>query len=1080
MMISKWLLRSVLIIIILAMLLISFLLTPYGFKFTFYVLDKTIPAISYKSANGVLTGPITLKAFDYQKNGTHIHINDLTFDWSPLALLKHKLEIKALTADGITVILPKHIKENFEKNNTEKKSLEALLTDFTKNLKPFQPKPLQLPISVQINNAYIHDIKIGHTENNFSTVIQAIHINGYVYANHMNLIAAIALSKPHPVLALLKIKGSLKHYVIHLTAKDRFAHVTLNAEGNKNNILIHMPKGSALNGNMQGTVQLSWYPMISWNAHLNTVNMNLNSFDPVLPKSITLSLLSQGTLENNMPYFDLTADAIVGKANAHIKANHDKTWHAKWIIHIPDLHDFSSKASGSIDTQGSLEGQLRLPQTLGTITGKNIRYDDIQTNNITGKWHVYADMTHASMLDFIVNKIDYKTEHLNVAHLQVTGLSLKKNLLATLDLNQHAVTLTTQAQYDGVTLRGKILQLHSQHSLLGNWSLKNPTQFQYGPEKADLKPLCLVKDTGAFLCLQGDWQRNHLWHMSLKTNKFNFTDFQKNVPGNTQFTSKISMNMNATGTGKNIENAQADIAIDPGTLTYIASHQAININVRKSNIHVLINKKIGLTANLNLNLATQDMLKGNIDIPNFNDEKIPFKEKKLSSHLNLIIHDFSFIRLFQRVIKVSFGQLTGQFTLAGTVNAPKFTGDADIKIPEFEYLPVMAHAQNISAHIHADGKKLSYTATGYAFNKAPILFKGETDLAAPEITTRFTITAQNAEAIKNNQMDVFANASLNFLINHDAFNIDGDIFATKANITPVDLSNTLEMPKNNVVYIGLPETEKTKSAEKINLNLKIALGNDINFKAYGITAKVAGGILLKISPEQATVANGQIHITKGTFEAYGQYLVLDKGSSISYVESPINNPFINARAYKYINATTVGAGTQLTENNMIVGVLIQGTLHHMKFDLYSQPAGMPQADILSYLVLGYGSNNANAANLSVLLDATNAMINSGRGLDQPVSFTDRIKQALGIKELGVRNETLLDALGNPIQDQSSFVVGEQLGKNIYLEYRRGMGVPDNIFTVQYRFKKHWILQTTSGSGGSVGTGADILYKIETN
>ena len=140
---------------------------------------------------------------------------------------------------------------------------------------------------------------------------------------------------------------------------------------------------------------------------------------------------------------------------------------------------------------------------------------------------------------------------------------------------------------------------------------------------------------------------------------------------------------------------------------------------------------------------------------------------------------------------------------------------------------------------------------------------------------------------------------------------------------------------------------------------------------------------------------------------------------------------------------------------------------------------IPQADILSYLVLGYGSSNASPASLSVLIDAANAMVDSSGGLKQEVGLTDRIKHGLGIEELGVRNETVLDAIGNPVDTQSSFVVGERLSPKIYVEYSRGMLMSNNVFRVNYKINKHWSLQTSTGTGDS-GTGADILYTISTD
>ena len=1062
------------------MLAICFILTPYGFKFSVYLFEKSLPGhIHYQTINGMVTGPIHIKQLDYQNKGKHIHINNLSFDWSPTSLFHKKLTISHFTANGITIIKPSP-KINTPISKENKTSIQQKLTDFIKALKPYQPQPFELPLSLEINHAHISNLRFGTTKNQLSTIIKTIDVNGVVYPNRINLIATTELLKPQHILATLTAKGSLNHYHVDLSLKDNIYHMNFHGEGNRNGALITIPESKALEGTIAGTFKINWYPQISWDINFKATKINPHLIDKQLPKTLSVSLISSGKLIKQNPLFDFTGTLSSSQSTITINAHHHKIWNIKWNANAPDLAQLYPSASGSLKSQGSLQGKLATPTTSGTINGSKISFAGLTINNIKGNWNLYFDNKTQSHVNMIIKKLDYHEIKFKIIHLDLDGHLLKHDIKLDINIGKHAVLLVARAHYDGDKWTGVISKFTSQHNQFGNWKLRKPANFEYSTTQTFLKPFCLDANTGAFLCTQANWTKGKPWEFSLHSKNFSFIRLEKKAMIDTQFTSKLSINAHATGTGKEIEQGTFHADISPGMLTYLVGTQLVNTPIRQSTINVNINKKIGLDAKLSINVAVKDSINVGMRIPEFTDYNIPMKDKKLKTDVHILMHDFRFVTLFEHVLKVSLGKLKGHFTLDGTVGAPYLKGDADLKIPNFEYTVARVHAHDIKAHIHADGKKIIYNLVGYAFNKAIMTMKGQTDLSQPHAVTTFTVTAKNAEVIKNDKMDVYTDATLNFLLTHTNLDITGDVFIPKAKLSLINFSSTLEMPKANVEYIGLPKSEEPKPAHNINLHLNVKLGDDIWLTAFGLNARLTGDILMKMSPRQATIANGQVRIAEGTFQAYGQYLVIAKGSSVSFIESPINNPFIDARAFKYVNTTTESIGRQLSENSIVVGVHIHGTIRSMKFGLYSQPPGISQADILSYLIFGYASGNGNAASLSVLMDAASAMIDSGGGLNQPVGLTDRLKQGLGIRELGVRNETVVDAIGNPIEDQSSFVVGDQLTKRIYVQFSRGLIIPDNIFTVEYRLNKNWKIQTETGSGGDVGTGADVLYTISTD
>lgn len=1077
MIIFKWILRSLLTLIILLMIFICFMLTPYGFRFSLYLATKFTPGeLNYQHASGMLLGPASITGLDYTHNQQHIHIDSLEMNWAPSDLWHKQLTITHLNIDGVTAIMPAQ-----PKPKTQIKTKEDLLAIF-KNIKPFEPKQFHLPFSLNINHAHITNVKYGTAPDKITTVIKTIDINGTVLPNDINLTATTEILEPRQITAKLTAKGSMKHYVIDIALHDQQQQLTLHGEGNRDGADIMIPSSKLLDGTVAGKIQLSWYPKIQWDINLTAKEVDLGKIEEGLPAAIYATIVTKGALEKQNPVFDFATNISSGNSKINLDVHHHEDWDGKWDINIPKITDFYPNASGRLLLQGHIHGKNILkPEITGTLNGTAIQFKQIGVDKIKSDWEIFLDSNKKSHLKIDASKITFNKQKLDTIHLNLDGALAKHNLQTKLILGKHEITISGNAHYDGSRWHGKLVELTSLHNPFGDWKLRKPTTFEFTPSKAFLKPLCLDATTGAFLCTQADWEQGKPWHFSLDSKNFSFTQLEKKAMIQTQFTSKLSMHVKAEGIGKDIENAVLHLDILPGMLTYILDKQVINTPVRKSQIDLTINKNVGFQANVDLNFADKDSTRVKLNIPQFTNYSMPFKDKKLSGSIDILMHDFRFVSLIEDILKISLGRMTGHFTLGGTVGDPTYEGKAHLHIPNFEYTMIHVKAHDLNADINVKDKKITYSLLGKALNNAPLTMVGETDLTEPYALTKFTVKATDAKVIKDNQFDVFVDTTLNFVLTHTTLDISGDVHIPRATLTPIDFSSTTTMPAAHVEYIGLPKNDQPEGGHKINLHLNISLGDNVQLKAYGMRANLEGKLVMTMSPQQSTMANGQIQIVNGTFQAYGQYLTIGKGSSVSYIESPMTNPFIDARAFKYVAINTDNIDSQLGREEIIVGVHIHGTIKQMRFKLYSQPPNIPQADILSYLVLGYANNSGqNSGNLALLADAANAILDSSGGLDRPPGLVDQLKSGLGIRELGVRNETLVDAIGNPIENQSSFVVGDKLTENIYLQFSRGLLVPDNILQIQYRFNNNWMLQTTAGVGGDVGSGADVLYTTESD
>ena len=116
----------------------------------------------------------------------------------------------------------------------------------------------------------------------------------------------------------------------------------------------------------------------------------------------------------------------------------------------------------------------------------------------------------------------------------------------------------------------------------------------------------------------------------------------------------------------------------------------------------------------------------------------------------------------------------------------------------------------------------------------------------------------------------------------------------------------------------------------------------------GFTGRASRQILDRASALRLSTPNGRpqlqgvIQASDGTYKAYGQKLVIERGS-LAFT-GPVDNPRLDIQAMRPQSATA-------SSSDVKVGVLISGTAQDPRVRLYSEPP-MSETEKLSWLVLG--------------------------------------------------------------------------------------------------------------------------------
>lgn len=289
-----------------------------------------------------------------------------------------------------------------------------------------------------------------------------------------------------------------------------------------------------------------------------------------------------------------------------------------------------------------------------------------------------------------------------------------------------------------------------------------------------------------------------------------------------------------------------------------------------------------------------------------------------------------------------------------------------------------------------------------------------------------------------------------------AFGVDEGLFDISKSGAPTLDDDVRRAGVDDVVIDPADESAKAhKSPYKINLDMLLDLGSKLRLRGYGLDTKLVGKLKMTSGPPSYKPAvRGTIKTQDGTFAAYGQKLVIDRGA-VNFT-GPMDNPSLDIEATRPQSRMASSASLTATasDTDVRVGVAITGTAQNPRIRLFSDPE-MSETDKLSWLVLGHAANGLAGADLALLQGAASALMGG-----DSTGVNDGLIQSLGLDEMSVRQSD------DGTQD-TVVTVGKQISKRWYVGYERGLNATAGTWQLIYRLAQRFTLRAQSGLDNSL-------------
>ncbi|MFP4463306.1 MAG: translocation/assembly module TamB domain-containing protein [Guyparkeria sp.] len=647
--------------------------------------------------------------------------------------------------------------------------------------------------------------------------------------------------------------------------------------------------------------------------------------------------------------------------------------------------------------------------------------------------------------------------------------------------------LVADGGWDGAQWQGRLDRLDLSRPDVGDWALAEPATLTIDAQRQRLETFCLrpvsagmpASETGR-LCLDAD--RDPETVNARASGDLSLMALWQQWPGADPETLELPGRLQVDGTARLAAGVpSADIGIDlPASEIRLAgdaftddssndefeviTYRPARLEVRLDGEQVEGGLQAGLEDWLDLSAAgradlADRQIEGDVDLARADLARLVDLFESLVGPTNLPVGDIT-------------GDLRGQASVTGDWADPRVA--ASLRLRDFGLAAFAAGTEyrdgRIDAELASDGgitlagslvgeadtpprpvfQERRITETESSRTRGELALSGEGRFDAPgDWRLALEVGGEAVPVLRLPTMTVDARPDLQLDLAPSGGRLDGAIHV------PLVIANIEELPESarsnspDLVIVGEEEPDPG-SAYPIEGDVDVVLGDDVSLRGHGFATRLAGGLELRIRPDQTVDGFGEVRLEDGRYQAYGQDLRIERGRLI--FNGPLGAPGLDVVASRQIDDA----------ERTVVGLSIQGELENPETEVFSEPA-TSQSDALSLLLTGRRLSDGSEGDGSLLMAAIKGLgVRGGDTLAQQVNAT------LGFDEIGLDSGD--DVSGTRLS------VGKRIGENLLVRY--AVGVFDGVGEVitRYRINRFLHLELTSSAESQSG---DLIYQIDT-
>ncbi len=891
----------------------------------------------------------------------------------------------------------------------------------------------------------------------------------------------------------LKLTGNLLDYHAELVGgvegMDHIpsTHLALNADGKLYAVNIHQLSLAALEGTAKLTGSANWKKGAQWNIEVNLNKMNIRPYVPAMPAVLSGKLITSGEAGSQGWLVDIPTVDLAGTLSqrplslkgdvalsdktllyiSNLSLNYgDNKIHAKGIlsdesdltldINAPDLRGLYADLSGTLVGKATIQGKSAEPNVTLDLNSRHLHWQVLDIANATVKGHISGSPILKGNLNVKGANIRYgDSVAMQSVNLSVSGDEKDHQLVLASQGKPVAADFKISGNFDRTSQQWKgALSQVKIDTPIGDLKPNQAISVSYDNKKiqAVIGAHCW-QNINADLCFPKPFTAGENGEIPFNIKRINLdlvNQFigQESLKGHLRSEGKVAwfsdkpFTLNLTLNGDNLGIAQK---LDYRTFKLDIPKLRLNADIQNNNLSLKSDINVQNQGRINADLKLNDLNGARNLGGSFGIER-----------LNLALAN----QLLTNGEAIN-GEIISKLTLGGNLEKPLLTGYFDIRNvkTKLKTLPFEVTNGDVALRFEGTGSTLQgkvQTPDGNLKMAGSAnwtnLDNWSTEVRAETEGFKLSLPSMGKIQLSTN---VVAKATPKLL------DLSGNVDIPWARIKVDSLPDNAEPVSEDEVILNGPRKSKeelinrefaatTKSGIEIRSDLKIKIGDDVHFDAYGFKSNLAG--LLSVKQEKGRLGlYGQIDLKNGRYASFGQDLLVRKGQ-INFSGLP-SQPMLNIEAIRNPEA--------MEDSKVTAGVKVVGVATNPEVTVFSNPS-KPQDQALSYLLTGRSLEDSGQAGSGGSVGA--ALL--GMGLAKSGKLVGGIGEVFGIQDLN------LGTAG--VGDSSKVQVSGNIGKRLQVKY--GVGLFDGLaeVTLRYRLLPQLYFQSVSGTNQVF----DLLYQFE--
>lgn len=871
----------------------------------------------------------------------------------------------------------------------------------------------------------------------------------------------VAAPVPVAVDADLGLAGQVKGWAAIGNARiargEQKATVDLDARGDTERATLKTLRAKMPTGTLDAIGNVGWTPVLDWDLQAKLAGFDPGYFAPGWNGNLSGQLASKGkqrppTPDGEAGAFDATLDVpslsgqlrgrplkgrgkfalrgeqgegdlalTLGNSKIDAKGKVGDKIDITAQLQPLQLDDLLPDAAGTLRGNVLLKGSRDAPDIAADLTGSGVKWSGYSAEQLSIKGRL---PWRGSGGELAVRGTNI-TAGMALESLRVDARGAIENLQLEGDARNAmgAVALSGNARKTGARWQGTLATLQLTPAKGAAWRLRQPAAFIVNPPSFSLADACLAADGGGELCANAIWPQQGV---TVKAAALPLTLIQPWLPpnegralllrGEVSIDGYIKPRGNAWEGKVHVASLDGGLRIGDKTRREIVRYDNFTFDADFDPLRIQARLGTGFKGD------------GFIDarVTTGWDDYAP-----LTGDIYLNMSRLFWLELFSPDLVRPEGLIEGHVSLGGTRSKPALGGQADLTNFKGELPALGLNLSEGRMRLDAQPDGSARIAGSVKTGEGTLTVDGGLSWYGQATPLQLNIRGENVLVANTPQLRAVANPNLQFGIVDKTMQLRGEVAVPSADI---DLER-LEMgvsPSEDVVVLD-PEYPDEAPSSPLDMDLAIALGDDVNLKGFGLTGKIGGRMQVRARPGREMVANGKLEVD-GKYKAYGQQLDITRGE-LSWNNSIVSDPIINIRAQRQVGDVTAG-------------IDVTGRAEAPRAEVWSDPA-MQRSEAMAYLVLGRSLEGATGGEAQQV-DAASAALAAGSGV-----LASQLGSKLGFDDAGVSQSR---ALGGSVVG-----VGKYLSPRLYVGYGVSLIGSGQVLTLKYLLRKGFDVQLESST-----------------